>query len=204
MRALVPGCTLVLSMVILKKRFSWQRKCALLPIGFGVYIACSGDNTYTLAGFTVTIIAIVFAAIKAVLSSKFLTGDLKLHPVDLILYQAPLSALWCFGVIVVSGEYKIAYQHWDELKLQLPWFFYTGLMSFSLNLSSFFANQKTSALTLTVCGNVKQAMVIALSLYLNNDYITAQKAFGILIVIAGGCLYSYISIKESKSNTRMS
>lgn len=200
MRALVPAATVVLSMLILNRTFSLQRKLSLLPIATGVYIACTGDNTFTTFGLVITIVAVCFAAVKAVLSSKFLTGDLKLHPVDLVLHQAPLSALWCFFIIFLTGEDKVIRENLPELQAQLPWFLLTGIMSFTLNISSFFANKVTSALTLTVCGNVKQTVVIFLSIYLNNDVLTAQKAFGILIVICGGGLYSYIGYKESQSN----
>jgi len=70
MRALVPGTTVLFSILILKRSYSWQKKLALIPIAFGVYIACSGDNAYTAFGFSITLIAIAFAAVKAVLSSK--------------------------------------------------------------------------------------------------------------------------------------
>ena len=73
-------------------------------------------------------------------------------------------------------------------------------MAFTLNVSSFFANQATSALTLTVCGNIKQTAVIFLSIqFSTTEVLTAQKLFGILIVIFGGGLYSYVAWKENNS-----
>lgn len=70
MRALVPAATVVLSVVVLRKTFSLVRKLSLIPIAIGVYIACTGDNAYTSFGLCITLVAVVFAGMKAVLSSK--------------------------------------------------------------------------------------------------------------------------------------
>lgn len=102
--------------------------------------------------------------------------------------------------MLLTGEHWIILEDMDKLRAQMPWFALTGLMSFTLNMSSFFANKYTSALTLTVCGNIKQTLVIFLSfMIVDEDVLTAQKAFGVLIVIAGGCLYSYVGWKERTS-----
>ncbi len=104
MRALVPGLTVVLSMVMLGKEYSSKRKLSLVPVTYGLYLACIGDTSCTIVGFLMTVVAVLFAALKVVLSSEFSTGELKLHPVDLILHQAPLSAFWCFVAIFMTGE----------------------------------------------------------------------------------------------------
>ena len=70
MRALVPASTVGLSIIILGKSFSLVRKLCLVPIAVGVYVACTGDNTYTTFGLLITIVAVMFAGLKAGLSSK--------------------------------------------------------------------------------------------------------------------------------------
>ncbi len=70
MRALVPGTTVLLSMCLLGMSYSWRKKMALLPIAAGVCIACAGDTSCTVFGAIVTATAVIFAAVKAVLSSK--------------------------------------------------------------------------------------------------------------------------------------
>lgn len=196
MRALVPGVVVVLSMLILGKTYSTKRKLSLIPVAYGVYLACTGDNSCTIFGFFITVVAVVFAGLKAVLSNKFLSGDLKLHPVDLILHQAPLSALWCFFTIFLSGEHKTLLDNWDVVPAASFWFVVTGMISFLLNITSFYANKVTSPVTLTVCGNMKQIVVIAMSILINGDVVTMQKLLGIAVVTVGGVAYAYISTKE--------
>ncbi|KAH9197869.1 hypothetical protein AeNC1_000146 [Aphanomyces euteiches] len=192
MRALVPGTTLLLSIFLLKSPWSTPKALALLPIGLGVYLACVGDKSSTFLGLTVTIAAVILAALKAVLSSKFLTGAIKMHPADLILHQAPLSAVWCAVAIFVCGEWDSIFSGTSNENLvhAMSWYFLTGVLSFALNLTSFFANRATSALTLAVCANIKQVVVIALSVYLHGDHMTIQTVFGVFLVTVGGAAYA--------------
>ncbi|KAL3670547.1 hypothetical protein V7S43_004861 [Phytophthora oleae] len=197
MRALVPAVVVVLSMLILGKSYSLKRKLSLVPVAFGVYLACTGDNSCTVLGFVITVVAIIFAGLKAVLSNKFLSGDLKLHPVDLILHQAPLSAFWCLITMFLTGEVNTIMNNWEVVPSASFWFILTGIISFMLNVTSFMANKVTSPVTLCVCGNMKQVVVIVMSILINHDVITVQKAIGIVVVSIGGATYAYISTKET-------
>jgi hypothetical protein len=201
MRALVPGVVVVLSMLILGKSYSTTRKASLLPVAYGVYLTCTGDNSCTFIGLLITVVAVIFAGLKAVLSSKFLSGDLKLHPVDLILHQAPLSAMWCLLAMVMTGEWQTLMRNWSDLPALSVWYLITGVISFLLNVTSFQANKVTSPVTLCVCGNVKQIMVITLSTMINHDVITTQKMIGISLVTMGGVAYAYISNREMNKAT---
>lgn len=196
MRALVPGVVVGLSMLILGKSYSRERKLCLVPVAWGVYLVCTGDKTCTFLGLLITLAAVVFAGLKVVLSNKFLSGDLKLHPVDLILHQAPLSALWCLGAMVLTGEWQVLVANWHRLPELSTWYVITGVISFLLNVTSFYANKVTSPVTLSVCGNMKQIFVITLSIMLSHDVVSPQKLFGIGVVTVGGAAYAYISNRE--------
>ncbi|GMF14616.1 unnamed protein product [Phytophthora lilii] len=203
MRALVPAVVVVLSMLILGKSYSLKRKLSLIPVAFGVYLACTGDNSCTVLGFIITVVAIIFAGLKAVLSNKFLSGDLKLHPVDLILHQAPLSACWCLVTMFLTGEVETIMNNWEVVPSASFWFILTGIISFMLNITSFMANKVTSPVTLCVCGNMKQVVVIVMSILINHDVITVQKAIGIVVVSIGGVTYAYISTKETMGQSTL-
>lgn len=102
-RALVPVIVMAISMLYYGKSFSIQRKLSVLPIVFGVALAFYGDMSFTAVGAFYTLFCVVLAALKAVAGGELLTGDLKLHEIDLLSKMCPLALLQIGLVSVLTG-----------------------------------------------------------------------------------------------------
>jgi len=74
MRSLVPGVTMLLGTFWLNKSFSAARKVAVIPIMIGVAMATYGELRFTMLGFAVTVLCVILAALKVVVSGEVLTG----------------------------------------------------------------------------------------------------------------------------------
>jgi hypothetical protein len=61
----------------------------------------------------------------------------------------------------------------------------SGILSFSLNVSSFIANKVTSALTLCIAANVKQVMLVGFGTVYFGDAVTLLNGLGILLALMG-------------------
>lgn len=175
-RALVPVVVMGISMLYYRKTFSSQRKWAVIPIVIGVAMAFYGDLSYTAIGAFYTLFCVFLAALKAVVGNysiiqdksivdkknvsggELLTGDLKLHEIDLLSKMCPLALLQIGLVSILTGEVSEIIGRWDQLvQGAAPQVvLLSGVLSFSLNVSSFIANKVTSALTLCIAANVKQ------------------------------------------------
>jgi hypothetical protein len=127
-------------------------------------------------------------------------GRLKLHPLDLLLRMSPLAFLQCLVYALVSGEMVDVVEYvFDDLTLgSFLALAANGTIAFFLNVVSFTANKKTSALTMTVAANVKQVLSIVLAVVIFNLTITALNAWGILITLAGGAWYTAMEMQEKK------
>ena len=157
-RALVPVIVMGISMVYYKKVYTAQRQWAVVPIVLGVALAFYGDMSFTNIGAFYTILCVILAALKAIIGGELLTGDLRLHEIDLLSKVCPLALLQIGIISVLTGEVSEIVQRWDELASgpapQVV--LLSGLLSFSLNVSNFIANKVTSPLTLCIAANVKQ------------------------------------------------
>ncbi len=77
--------------------------------------------------------------------------------------MCPLALVQIGIISIATGEVAEIISRWDEL-IHSPApqvVLLSGLLSFSLNVSSFIANKVTSALTLCIAANVKQVRIIS-------------------------------------------
>lgn len=203
MRSLVPAFSIVMGMMVGRK-FSLRRVLSVTPIVVGVAMACFGDMTYTALGFFYTSCCVLLSALKVVAAGEMLTGPLKMHPVDLLGHLAPLAMMQCLALSMGTGEFfEILARpelYWTDMK-PLVVVTISGFFSFSLNVTSFMTNKMTSPLTLCIAGNVKQVLMIGISTIIFSTPITFLNGAGIVVVLAGSSLYSYVSLKEKNQAT---
>jgi Triose-phosphate Transporter family len=212
-RSLVPVVVMVISMTYYSKVFSLNRKWAIVPIVFGVALTFYGDMTFTNIGATYTMLCVLFAALKAILSGELLTGDLKLHPIDLLLKMCPLALVEIgifavlsgtsvtesltfspFFIMLFTGEVYEIMSKWRALASSAApqVVLLSGILSFSLNVTSFIANKITSPLTLCIAANVKQVLLVCFGTLYFGDEVSLINGLGILMVIAGSFKYVLI------------
>mmetsp|Transcript_45978 Transcript_45978/g.74994 ORF Transcript_45978/g.74994 Transcript_45978/m.74994 type:complete len:370 (+) Transcript_45978:166-1275(+) len=193
-RSTVPIVAMFFSYFLQGKTYPLRVKLSLVPILVGAGIATYGELQVGLStfGLILCMLACVFAALKAVLSNKYLTGSLSLHPLDLLDRTSPLAALSMIPFVLLSGEFSEVMEKWPDHATPNNVFIVlsTALAALALNFTSFKLNAVTSAVALTVASNAKESLTILLSFMIFKNKITVTGGFGMFMVLVSSIVYS--------------
>ncbi|KAG0148646.1 hypothetical protein CROQUDRAFT_41206 [Cronartium quercuum f. sp. fusiforme G11] len=195
-RATTPLFTILLSIIYLKKSYSIQTYISLLILIVGVGFSTYGDYGWTKLGLILTLLGTILASIKTIITNLIQVGKLKLNPLDLLLRMSPLAFIQCVIWSYWTGEMdRVRIYGANEMNKQKAIaLIFNGFIAFGLNVVSFTANKKTSALTMTVAANVKQVLTIVLAVFIFNLVITPTNLFGITLTLLGGAYYAKVEL----------
>jgi hypothetical protein len=178
---------------------------SLIPIVAGVGLSTYGDYYATLLGASLTFLGVFLAALKTVATNKLLTGSLKLPALELLLRMSPLAAvqslLWAFATGEVSAFLDFTAEGKMNAGLILA-LLGNGFLAFMLNVTSFQTNKLAGALTLSVCGNVKQILTVILGIVLFKINVRPMNAVGMAIALGGAAWYSKVELDVKRASAR--
>ncbi|THW28814.1 TPT-domain-containing protein [Aureobasidium pullulans] len=178
---------------------------SLIPIVAGVGLSTYGDYYATLLGASLTFLGVFLAALKTVATNKLLTGSLKLPALELLLRMSPLAAVQSLLWATATGEVSHFLDFIAEGNLSTSLIIAllgNGFLAFLLNVTSFQTNKLAGALTLSVCGNVKQILTVILGIVLFNVNIGPMNAAGMIVALGGAAWYSKVELDVKRAASR--
>lgn len=172
----------------------------------GVALATCGDYYFTPTGFVLTLLGVVLAAVKTVVTNRIMTGSLKLSPLEVLFRMSPLACAQGLLYAYLSGELS-ALSISSSLRLhttsmtqvlsyrsQALALIGNGILAFVLNVVSFSANRSAGALTMTVCGNVKQCLTVLLGIVAFGVRVGWVNGVGMVVALVGAGWYSALEV----------
>ncbi|TFK31801.1 triose-phosphate transporter family-domain-containing protein [Crucibulum laeve] len=223
-RASSPFFTILLSYIILHTRTNRTKLVSLIPVVVGVGFATYGDYYFTPAGFLLTLLGTILAALKSVITNllqssspssfphpsypiSFISSPilylrtlpkLTFTPLHLLSLLSPLAFIQSLLLAYLSGELGRVQTHFytSVVGTARIWLLLNGILAFLLNVVSFNANKKVGALGMSVAGNVKQVLTILCAVALFNLNITPMNGIGIALTLFGGMWYAQVELRE--------
>ncbi|CAK3993426.1 UDP-galactose transporter 1 [Lecanosticta acicola] len=202
MRSTCPVVTILIYRLVYSRTYSTPTYLSMIPLIIGVGLATFGDYYFTLVGFLLTLLGVCLASIKTVATNRLMTGSLKLSAMEVLFRMSPLAAIQCLLYAIGSGEL-------GKLQAAIGEGVFTphlimavignASMAFALNLVSFQTNKVAGALTVSVCGNVKQCLTILLGILLFHVRISLLNGIGMFIAVAGAAYYSKVELDRKKA-----
>ena len=163
----------------------------------GVMIASYGEILFDASGFIFQVFGIAFEAVRLVMVQRLLSSaEFKMDPLVSLYYFAPICAAMNFVLFLVfeSGSLGVS----DLLRVGWLTFLLNALVAFCLNVSVVFLIGKTSSLVLTLCGVLKDILLVCASMMIWGNPVTALQFFGYGIALSGLLYYKLGADKISE------
>ncbi|KAJ7764545.1 TPT-domain-containing protein [Mycena maculata] len=201
-RAATPIFTIFFSGILFGAESSHSKKISLIPVVAGVGLATFGDYYFNCAGFLLTLLGTLLAALKTIFTNVMQTPTPRAkphfsNPFDLLFFLSPLAFVQCALMAHYTGEFARVRAH-EMTYFRTTALLLNGCIAFGLNVVSFSANRHVGALGMTVAANVKQVLTIICAVAIFDLTITPLNALGILLTLVGGAWYASIELAEKR------
>lgn len=157
-------------------------------IVIGVILASFGEIKFVLVGFLFQCGGIIFESIRLVMVQRLLnSAESKMDPLVSLYYFAPVCTVMN-GLVALVWE--IPRVEMSEVHaVGLPIFLLNAIVAFALNISVVFLIGRTSSLVLTLCGVLKDILLVAASMMIWGTIVTPLQFLGYSIALAGLVYY---------------
>lgn len=199
---------LLFSILLRLESMKWSNVGVIVTVGFGTFLFTFGATDFNAFGFTLVLCASVLGGARWALAQYVMEKkDLELkHPVDTLYHVTPVMfmillpiALAKEGVDFFSAE-RIFLNGYEGAFLSGIVIALGAIVAFAMNFSEFLFLSKTSGLTLSICGIIKEIITITLSVVFNDDHISLINIVGLGITVVGILLYNINKYVQNSSN----
>lgn len=126
-----------------------------------------------------------------------MTGPLALPAMEVLLRMSPYAAIQSLTCAFVAGEFGGLSKMRSEGNIAtwtLIGLLGNGVLAFALNVASFQTNKVAGALTISVCGNLKQCLTVLLGIIAFGVEVHLFNGTGMLLTMAGAAWYSKVEL----------
>lgn len=160
----------------------------VLFIVFGVSLASLGEIKFVWLGFFFQAGGIFAEAVRLILIQILLSDSgQKMDPLVSLYYYAPVCTVMNF-LVAAATEFN-SFQIQDIWRVGIWTLVLNAMLAFLLNGSSVFLIGKTSGLVMTLCGVLKNILLVLASVLLWGTVIMPLQVFGYTIALIGLIYY---------------
>ncbi|KAH8424089.1 UDP-galactofuranose transporter [Aspergillus melleus] len=168
-------------------------------IVIGVVIASFGEVKFVLIGFLFQLGGIVFEATRLVMVQRLLSSaEYKMDPLVSLYYFAPVCAVMNGLTALFIEVPNMTMNHIYGVGVST--LLLNAVIAFLLNVSVVFLIGKTSSLVMTLCGVLKDILLVAASMAIWHTPVTGTQFFGYSIAL-GGLVYYKLGGDKIKDYT---
>ncbi|CAN7989473.1 unnamed protein product, partial [Ixodes hexagonus] len=166
-----------------------------IPLTLGVYLTTCFDIRFNVLGTTYALIGVLVTSLYQVWVGEK-QKEFQVNSMQLLFYQAPLSALLLLFVVpVVEPPWLndgFLSHRWTLPQMVLV--FLTGVVAFLVNLSIYWIIGNTSAVTYNVVGHTKVLLILLGGFVVFQDPLHPVQGLGLMLTLSGVFMYTHFKV----------
>eukprot|EP00037_Helgoeca_nana_P022325 m.227936 g.227936 ORF g.227936 m.227936 type:complete len:332 (-) comp25959_c0_seq12:227-1222(-) len=181
---------------------SAQSLLCIAGMCFGCGLAFWGEVNFHMLGFASIVCATALRGLKSVLGSILLTGEDSVDTLTLLYYTSQSAAVFlAIGSATIEFPQMARDPVFFEEGFEGLWIILliSSCVAFFMNLCNLLVTFYTSAVTLSVLGNVKSVLVIIVSLGIFRNTISPLTVVGTFITLCSAGFYSQGKLRQSNA-----
>ena len=199
---MMPVCVFLTGLAFGTEQFKVVLLADVCVITLGVAISAYGEAKLVMMGLVLLLSSLSFEAVRLTLTQQLIqSSGLKFNPLTTLYYVAPAAAMFlALPFIALEASPVYAFLLSAGVTGGLWHFILNGACAFCLNLSVFLLIGRTSALTMNVCGLVKDWFTIGASVVVFGSTVTPVNIAGYTVSFLGVLYYNYLRVGASISS----
>ncbi|KAF6228297.1 hypothetical protein HO133_008027 [Letharia lupina] len=175
----------------------------------GVIMMVAGETAFNVLGFILVILAAFFSGFRWALTQiLLLKNPATSNPFSSIFFLAPVMFV-SLAVIAIPVEGFVDLAHGLKALVDAKGVFlgvciliFPGCLAFMMTASEFALLQRTSVVTLSICGIFKEVVTIAAAGIVFKDPLTPINISGLVVTILSIGAYNYIKIAKMRKDAK--
>jgi solute carrier family 35 protein C2 len=206
----VLGFVLIFAFLFRLEKPSWKLLAIITTMTAGVVLMVAGETSFSILGFVLVMTAAASSGFRWSLTQILLIRNpATSNPFSTVFFLAPIMFITLLIIAIPVEGFGPLHAAWLNLAAENgPWLsagilLFPGTLAFLMTSSEFALLQRTSVVTLSICGIFKEVLTIITATIVFNDKLTPINFGGLVVTIATIAAYNYMKIKKMREEAKM-
>ncbi|KAF2402420.1 TPT-domain-containing protein [Trichodelitschia bisporula] len=205
----VLGFVLIFAFLFRLEKPSWKLLAIITTMTIGVVMMVAGETAFDVLGFILVMSAAASSGFRWSLTQiLLLRNPATSNPFSSIFFLAPIMFVTLLVIAIPVEGFVDLYAAFQVLAsvhgtlLSIGILLFPGCLAFAMTASEFALLQRTSVVTLSICGIFKEVLTISTATIVFDDKLTLINFTGLLVTIATIAAYNYIKMKQMREDAQ--
>jgi solute carrier family 35 protein C2 len=205
----VLGFVLIFAFIFRLEKPSWKLMGIITTMTAGVLLMVAGETAFDPLGFILVMTAAASSGFRWSLTQILLIRNpATSNPFATVFFLAPIMFITLLIIAVPVEGIGPLFEAWTNLASERGSFIsagillFPGCLAFMMTASEFALLQRTSVVTLSICGIFKEVLTISTATIVFKDKLTPINFSGLVVTILTIAVYNYMKIKKMREDAQ--